>query len=132
MTRGLFRKARLQKRGYAGRKTGARSFGYRVAATGDCGEQACRVASPSSALAAPVGLKRPQRIYGVVSLRACCTFVAGGKRCMHNSDYYREQAAKYRELAEGEKDAAAKQEFLELAAACEEAADKIDDCRASG
>jgi len=30
---------------------------------------------------------------------------------MHNSDYYREQAAKYRELAEGEKDAAAKQEF---------------------
>jgi hypothetical protein len=59
-------------------------------------------------------------------------FVARGKRCMHNSDYYREQAAKYRELAEGEKDAAAKQEFLELAAACEEAADKIDDCRASG
>ena len=54
------------------------------------------------------------------------------ERCMHNSDYYREQAAKYRELAEGEKDAAAKQEFLELAAACEEAADKIDDCRASG
>ncbi|MGA8177120.1 MAG: hypothetical protein WB839_20610 [Pseudolabrys sp.] len=51
---------------------------------------------------------------------------------MHNSDYYREQAAKYRELAEGAKDAAAKQEFLELAAACEEAADKIDDCRASG
>jgi hypothetical protein len=51
---------------------------------------------------------------------------------MHNSDYYREQAAKYRELAEGEKDAAAKKEFLELAAACEEAADKIDDCRASG
>ena len=45
---------------------------------------------------------------------------------MHNSDYYREQAAKYRELAEGAKDAAAKQEFLELAAACEEAADKID------
>ena len=29
-------------------------------------------------------------------------------------------------------DPAAKQEFLELAAACEEAADKMDDCRASG
>jgi hypothetical protein len=58
---------------------------------------------------------------------------AARDRCrMHNSDYYREQAAKYRELAEGTKDAAAKQEFLELATACEEAADKMDDCRASG
>jgi len=51
---------------------------------------------------------------------------------MHNSDYYREQAAQYRELAEKRKDATAKLEFLELAAACEEAADKMDDCRASG
>ena len=58
---------------------------------------------------------------------------AATDRCrMHNSDYYREQAAKYRELAEGTKDAAAKQEFLELATACEETADKMDDCRASG
>ena len=31
---------------------------------------------------------------------------------MHNSDYYREQAAKYRELAEGATDAAAKQKFF--------------------
>ena len=59
-------------------------------------------------------------------------FVARGKRRMHNSDYYREQAAKYRELADSATDAAAKQEFLELAAACEEAADQIDDRRASG
>jgi hypothetical protein len=51
---------------------------------------------------------------------------------MHNSDYYREQAAHYRELAEGAKDAATKKEFLELAEVCEEAANKIDDCRASG
>jgi hypothetical protein len=54
---------------------------------------------------------------------------------MHNSDYFREQAAKYRELAERAgraEDSAAKQEFLELAAACEEAADGIDDLRASG
>ncbi len=51
---------------------------------------------------------------------------------MHDSDYYREQAAKYRELAEGAKNAAAKQEYLELSAACDEVADKIDDCRASG
>ncbi len=51
---------------------------------------------------------------------------------MHNSDYYREQAAHYRELAERTTEAAAKKEFLELAAACEEAADKMDDSRASG
>jgi hypothetical protein len=51
---------------------------------------------------------------------------------VHNSDYYREQAAKYRELAEGTGDAAAKHEYLELAEACEEAANKIDDRRASG
>jgi hypothetical protein len=50
----------------------------------------------------------------------------------HNSDYYREQAAKYRELAEKAQEADVKQEYLELAAACEEVADKIDDCRASG
>lgn len=51
---------------------------------------------------------------------------------MHNSDYYREQAAKYRELAETTTDAAARKEYFELATACEEVADKIDDCRASG
>jgi hypothetical protein len=51
---------------------------------------------------------------------------------MHNSDYYREQADHYRKLAASADDPAAKREFLELAEACEEAADKIDDCRASG
>ena len=51
---------------------------------------------------------------------------------MHNSDYYRELAEHYRQLAESADGPAAKQEFLELAAACEEAADKMDDCRASG
>jgi hypothetical protein len=51
---------------------------------------------------------------------------------MHNSDFYREQAHHYRQLAAAAENAAAKQEFLELAAACEEVADEIDDCRASG
>jgi hypothetical protein len=51
---------------------------------------------------------------------------------MHNSDYYREEATKYRALAEAAEDAAAKQEYLELAAVCEEVADQIDDCRATG
>jgi len=51
---------------------------------------------------------------------------------MHNSDYYREEAAKYRELADMTKDEATRQELLELAVACEGIADNIDDLRASG
>ena len=51
---------------------------------------------------------------------------------MHNSDYYREEAAKYRALAEAATDPAIKKEYLELAAVCEEVAEKIDDCDASG
>ena len=50
----------------------------------------------------------------------------------HYSDYVREQAAKYRELAEKAEDLIIKQEFLELAEVCEEVANKIDDRRASG
>ena len=50
----------------------------------------------------------------------------------HSSDYYREQAEKYRELAENTPDPAARREYLELAAACEEAADRMDDMRSSG
>ncbi len=51
---------------------------------------------------------------------------------LHHSDYLREQAAKYRRLAETAEDALRKQEFLELAAVCEEVANEIDDRRASG
>lgn len=50
----------------------------------------------------------------------------------HSSDYYREQAEKYRELAENATDPAVRREYLELAAACEEAADRMDDMRSSG
>jgi len=51
---------------------------------------------------------------------------------VHYSDYLREQAAKYRRLAETAEDASRKQELLELAAVCEEVANEIDDRRASG
>ena len=51
---------------------------------------------------------------------------------MHYSDYLREKAVKYRELAETAEDAFVKQEFLELAAVCEEAVNEIDDRRTSG
>ena len=46
---------------------------------------------------------------------------------MHYSDYLREQAAEYRQFAETAEDAFVKQEFLELAAVCEEVANEIDD-----
>jgi hypothetical protein len=50
----------------------------------------------------------------------------------HYSDYLREQAAKYREMAEAAQDEFVKKEFLELADVCEEVANNIDDRRASG
>ena len=51
---------------------------------------------------------------------------------MHNADYYRDQADYFRLLAASAENDADKNEFLELAAACEEAADGIDELRASG
>ena len=51
---------------------------------------------------------------------------------IHYSAYLREQAAKYREMAETAEDSLVKQEFLELADVCEEVANNIDDRRASG
>jgi len=50
----------------------------------------------------------------------------------HYSDYLRDQALKYRELAEKAEEPFIKKELLELAAVCEDAADNIDDRRASG
>jgi hypothetical protein len=51
---------------------------------------------------------------------------------MHYSDYLREQAAKYRKLAETAEEAFVKQELLELATVCEEVANEIDDQRTGG
>jgi hypothetical protein len=51
---------------------------------------------------------------------------------MHNSDYLREQAAEYRQLAQEAGDPAMKSEYLELATTCEEVASNLDDRRASG
>jgi hypothetical protein len=52
---------------------------------------------------------------------------------MHeHSDYLREQATMYRELAAKADDAVAKQEFCELAKVCEEVANDMDDRRVSG
>ena len=51
---------------------------------------------------------------------------------MHDSEYYREQASYYRMLAASAENGAAKQEYLDLAAVCEETADNIDDGLPSG
>jgi len=52
---------------------------------------------------------------------------------MHEySDYLRDEAAKYRELAAKDQNHYAKREFLELANICEEVANDMDDRRVSG
>jgi hypothetical protein len=43
------------------------------------------------------------------------------------ADYLRDEAAKYRQLAEAADDPSIKQELLDLAVVCEEAADNIED-----
>jgi hypothetical protein len=43
------------------------------------------------------------------------------------ADYLRDEAAKYRQLAKAAEDQSIKQELLDLAAVCEEAADHIED-----
>ena len=49
-----------------------------------------------------------------------------------HSDYLREQAAKYLELAKKQENSLAKREFLQLAEICEEVANDMDDRRVSG
>jgi hypothetical protein len=47
-------------------------------------------------------------------------------------DYLRDEAAKYRKLAEQTKDEAIKKELLELAQVCEEVADSVEDSMTAG
>jgi hypothetical protein len=47
-------------------------------------------------------------------------------------DYFLEQAAQYRQLAEKTEDALIKQELLDLAAVCEEVAHNISDRQTGG
>jgi hypothetical protein len=47
-------------------------------------------------------------------------------------DYLRDQAAKYRELAEQTDDPVVKKEMLELASVCEEVANNIEDHQTGG
>jgi hypothetical protein len=47
-------------------------------------------------------------------------------------DYFRQQAAMYRQLAEKIEDVFIKQELLDLAVVCEEVANNIEDRRTGG
>jgi hypothetical protein len=47
-------------------------------------------------------------------------------------DYLREQAVKYRELAEQAEESCVRLELLELAAVCDEVADNIEDSQTGG
>jgi hypothetical protein len=51
---------------------------------------------------------------------------------MFFSDYLREQAEKYRKLAETAKDRSTKMEFIELAEVCEKVANEEDDRQTAG
>jgi hypothetical protein len=48
------------------------------------------------------------------------------------SDYLRDQAARYRQLAEQSDDPVVKQELLELASVCEDVANNIEDHQTGG
>jgi hypothetical protein len=54
------------------------------------------------------------------------------RRNMDWDEYFRQQAAMYRKLAEKTEDAFIKQELLDLAAVCEEVANNIEDHQTSG
>ena len=62
-------------------------------------------------------------------------YTGGGresKRSMDWDDYLRDEAAKYRQLAETAEDPIVKQELFDLAAVCEEVANNIEDRLPSG
>ena len=56
----------------------------------------------------------------------------GARPSMDWDDYFRQQAAMYRRLAEKTEDVFIKQELIDLAAVCEEVANNIEDRRTSG
>ena len=51
---------------------------------------------------------------------------------MNFDDYLRDEAAKYRQLAEQSEDTLSRHELLELAAICEEVANNIEDSMTAG
>ena len=62
-----------------------------------------------------------------ISTRHKIIVVSGWGRLMDYDDYLREEAAKYRHLAEQANDDFIRKELLELALVCEEVANAIED-----
>jgi hypothetical protein len=58
--------------------------------------------------------------------------VGTGRLFVNFDDYLRDEARKYRELAEQAKDPLIKKELMELAAICEEVANHIEDRMTAG
>ena len=67
----------------------------------------------------------------VCKMKGSCQVRKGGSE-MEYSDYLREQAAEYRQLAEASGDPTERQDLFESAAICDEVADQVDDRRAGG
>jgi hypothetical protein len=66
------------------------------------------------------------------SCEACSLLTRAPGCVMDWDDYFRQQAATYRQLAERTEDTFVKHELLDLAAVCEEVANNIEDRRPSG
>ena len=66
-----------------------------------------------------------------LQMKGSCQVRKGGSE-MEYSDYLREQAAEYRQLAEASGDPTERQDLFESAAICDEVADQVDDRRAGG
>src|SRR6266545_4146360 len=76
--------------------------------------------------------KGPRGRFGETLRKGLCFLVGPPMQIMNAglmdwADYLRDEAAKYRQLAETAEDVSIKQELLDLAAVCEEAANNIED-----
>ena len=73
-----------------------------------------------------IGVKPRSRVESSLSSATVRAF--GYSSCdMDWADYLRDEAAKFRQLAETAEDPSTKQELLDLAAVCEEVANNIED-----
>jgi hypothetical protein len=88
----------------------------------------------------PTSIDQCQRLPGAKKIRSQGTLqrwlssrqlVIRGRRMLYD-DYLRDEAAKYRMLAEQTEDEALKRELLELAAVCEEVANAVEDNMTAG
>ena len=78
-------------------------------------------------ISSPLTLCRWLAVPGQPIIRLASRSNMSRKARMDWADYLRDQAAKYRQLAETAEDLSVKQELRDLAAICQEAANNIED-----